>query len=384
MKIGIFTDSFIPEVNGVVTSLQLFIAEFRRRAHEVFLFYPNNGLHLKNNPSDRTYCFPSILIWGKQFRFAFPFLRSKKIAFLNLDIIHNHTPGSIGWAGLHLAKKFKIPAVYTYHTRVERYAQFYLHLPAWLENATFTAVSKGFYNRHNLIIAPSKGIKKELEQYVKKPIEVIPTGIDIKANLEKASRINPQEILAKYNLKITNDLLITASRIGKEKNIGFLFEAFCKIKKNCPNAKLLVAGGGPEKEAFVKYAASLDCGRDIIFLGFLKQEELFSLYQVAKVFLFSSFTETQGLVVLEAMAMGLPVVALEAVGVEDLMENNQGGFMTENNNYIFSQKVVALINDFNLWQEKKESALKQAQNFSIEKMGDKLIEVYERLIKNNF
>ena len=306
-------------------------------------------------------------------------MRSKAVAKLNLDIIHIHTPGPIGMAGMRVGKKLKIPLVYTYHTRVERYAQYYLHLPAWLEKGTLAVISKRFYNKHNFVIAPSQGIKNEIQKYVKVPIEVIPTGVDVKANQSKAEKINVQEILDKYNLKSTDDLFITASRIGKEKNIGFIIDAFCKIKEKCPRAKFLIAGGGPEKETFVKYVKTLKYADDIIFLGFLHQEELFALYKVAKVFLFSSLTETQGMVILEAMTMGLPVVALNAIGVEDLMTGNVGGFMTENDLDIFTNRALELVNNSVLWQEKKQQALIQAENFSIEKMGDKVISIYHEL-----
>ena len=125
MNIGIFTDSFTPEINGVVTSIQLLTSNFQKMGHEVFIFAPNNGLKIEHSTQNYTNRYPSILILGKQFRLAIPLIKSLDVKKLNLDIIHIQTPGPIGIAGIKIAKKLKIPLVYTYHTRIERYAQYY-------------------------------------------------------------------------------------------------------------------------------------------------------------------------------------------------------------------------------------------------------------------
>lgn len=380
MNIGIFTDSFTPEVNGVVTSLQLFIANFQKLGHEVFIFAPNKDFKIEHSSKNHNHRYPSILIMGKQLRLAIPVIKAKDISALHLNIIHVQTPGPIGIAGTKFGKKLKIPLVYTYHTRVERYAQYYLHLPAWLEKGTFALIAKKFYNKHDAIIAPSEGIKKELEKFVTKPILVIPTGVDNITNQKLVNKYNKQETLKKYNLQPTDTIFITASRMGKEKNISFIIDAFAKIKTTLPNAKLLIAGNGPDKESLIDYSEQTYNTKDILFLGFLKHEELFSLYSLAKIFLFSSFTETQGMVVLEAMSAGLPVVALKATGVEDMLSDNIGGFITENNIEEFSQKVITLIKDESLWKNKNQEALQRAGDFSIEKMADKVIDLYNSLI----
>lgn len=380
MNIGIFTDSFTPEINGVVTSLQLLIADFRRRGHDVYIFAPNNSFSTRYSPETNTSRYPSILVLGQQVRLALPFIRTRDIAALNLDIIHVHTPGFIGMTGVRFGKKLKIPSVYTYHTRVERYARYYIHLPAWLEKGTLAFVAKRFYDKHDAIIAPSEGIKKELEKIVSKPITVIPTGVDIEANRKMAAASNAREIFEKYRLKPTDDLLITASRVGKEKNIRFIVDAFPKIRAVCPNAKLLIAGDGPDRKSLEKHAREI-AGQDIIFLDFLKQEQLFSLCRLSKIFLFASFTETQGMVILEAMAMGLPVVALAAPGVEDLMAGEAGGFMVKDDPDDFVKKTVALLKDKALWENKSQGSARRAKDFSVDKMTERVIEIYRQVSK---
>lgn len=383
MNIGIFTDSFTPEVNGVVTSLQLFIAAFRQRGHDVFIFAPNDGFKKKHLFEINVRRYPSILILGKQVRLAVPMIRAHTVASLNLDIIHVQTFGPIGFAGARVGKKLRIPLVYTYHTRVERYAHYYLHLPYWLERGLLTLVAKRFYSKHDFLVAPSEGIKKELEKYVAKPVVVIPTGVDIETNRRLADKNDPWKILEKHGLKSTDGLLITAGRIGKEKNFRFVVDVFPKIKMACPNAKLLVAGDGPDKESLMEYAQKIVNQKDIVFLDFLKHEELFSLYKVAKIFLFASLTETQGMVILEAMTLGLPVVALSSTGVEDLMAGDIGGFMTKNSVEDFVQKTIRLLKEKSLWENKSREALRRAQDFSIEKMTEKTVGLYRELVEKN-
>ena len=254
-------------------------------------------------------------------------------------------------------------------------------MPANFEKTTFSLVARKIYNKHDVIIAPSEGIKKELEKFITKPIIVIPTGINNSLNKNLINENSKKRILEKYNLKPEDILLITTSRIAKEKNIQFIIDSFSKIKKTHPRTKLLIAGDGPDKDSLMEYAQNTENNSDIIFLGFLKHDELFSLYNLAKLFIFSSLTETQGLVILEAMSVGLPVVAVSAPGVEDMLSDNQGGFITTNDQEDFIQKINSLLENSNLWNNKKQEALQKAQNFSIENMALKIINLYTNLLK---
>jgi glycosyltransferase involved in cell wall biosynthesis len=159
-----------------------------------------------------------------------------------------------------------------------------------------------------------------------------------------------------------------------------VIEAFEKIQKYCPNAKLLIAGNGPDKESLMNEIKKTN-QKSIIFLDFLKHEQLFALYRLSKAFLFASTTETQGLVVLEALAMGLPVVALTATGIEDMLMNNIGGFMTTPDQNIFADKAISLISDPILWTKKNQEALRRAQDFSDEKTTGQMLELYKNLIQ---
>lgn len=378
MNIGIFTDCYTPEVNGIVTSLRLFINAFRVRGHSVFIFAPDNE---NKNDADEINVerFPSTLVWGKQVRLSLPFIKSKKIAALNLDIIHVQTPGPIGMVGTRLGKKLHIPLVYTYHTRIERYAHFYAHLPLWVEKGALTFAAKVFYNRHAVVVAPSNGIKRELSSYVKSPISVIPTGIDTKKNQAQARTVDAADLLRRYGVAPSDEFIITTSRLGKEKNISFIIDAFCSLHSKRPATKLLIVGEGPDREDLANYAANSACRDHIIFLGLQPHDTIFALYQKAKVFVFSSLTETQGMVVLEALTMGLPVVALAGTGTEDLLAGDMGGFMVAPHPELFTQKILELVTSDKLWEQKHLEALQRATEFSINNMAERMLALYSSL-----
>ena len=381
MNIGIFTDTFTPEINGVVTSIQSFIAIFEKQGHEVFLFAPNAGFTTEQAPERHTRRYPSVLVWGKQIRLSVPMIRTSVVEPLKLDVIHVQSPGPIGMAAVRIGKKLNIPLVYTYHTRVEKYAHFYLHWPEWTENSTYRLLAKTFYNRFDVIVTPSLGIKNELAKYIKKPMVVVPTGVNAWECQQLAASCSRTKILQRYDLETTDQLLITASRLGKEKNITFIIDSLCEALLTNPRVKLLIAGDGPDKDDLVEYVKQKKCGSNVIFLGFVSHAELFALYQASKAFVFASLTETQGLVVLEAFAMGLPVVAVKAVGVEDMVSGDVGGYLVEQEAYFFAKKASLLLQDQTVWNKKHEEALHRAEEYSIERMAGKILGLYQSLLK---
>ena len=386
MNIGIFTDTYKPDINGVTTSIEAFCGELEKQGHRVFIFAPNQSLSYKAMPQKRIWLAPSIKFYGeKRYRIALPFPEWQDWLKLPLDIVHTQTPFGLGIIGLRIANKLKIPAVHTYHTFYEEYAH-YLHLPPViskpLAKRLVKIMAQQFLNRHDAIISPSLGMKRIILKYgLKKPVHVIPTGIDLEKTSRIAEIINTQNILRKLGLSANDEIIVLTSRLGKEKNIGFILRAMKLVKKTNQRAKLLVIGDGSEKVALQNLAKTLGLQREVIFTGFMNHEAIFALYKVAKVFVFSSLTETQGLVVLEAMAMGLPVVALQAMGIEDIMAGNKGGFMTEKNVVAFSQKIDLLLENRKVHAQKKGWALKLAKGFSLTEMTRRLLSVYKYCIK---
>ncbi len=384
MNIGIFTDTYEPEINGVSVFLETLRCELEKRNHRIFIFAPSQSFTSSYSSEKQVWRLPSIKFYGdKQVRIALPVLAAREIAQLNLDIIHTHTPGPIGLLGLRLAHKLNIPVIHTYHTHFEKYLH-YLHLPEWAtKKVALLAMKNIVLNRHNAIIVSTQGIKTKLEEYgTTKPISVIPSGIDFEELKRLSLEEKPAAIIKKFGIKKNVSLLVSATRLGKEKNIEFLIRAveYLKTKKNIA-VRLIIAGDGPEKETLQRQVKLLGLEHEISFPGFLTHAELFTLYRISTAFVISSLTETLGLAVIEAMALGLPVVGVKATGVDEIMIRNQGGFMTRENVLEFSQAIEKLILDPDLYQKKKKEALKRAQDFSIENTSRQLLFFYRTAIQ---
>jgi glycosyltransferase involved in cell wall biosynthesis len=321
----------------------------------------------------------------KQYRFALPWLfHLDDLSKLPLDIIHTQSPFPVGAAGYKLATRKHIPRVYTHHTRYQEYNH-YLHLPErllrWVTRTSMGRVVS-FMNGHSAVIAPSRGVQRELEELgVTKPITVIPTGIDVAQTIKLAEASDPDVFLGKFGIKPNDRFLIFTSRIGKEKNIPFLLNAFCGIARRDRDVKFVIAGDGTERPAMEKLAAKLGISSRTAFTGFLTHDNLFPMYRRAEAFLFSSFTETQGLAVAEAMAVGLPVVALRAMGIEDVLDNDEGGFLVDGSSQeAFIKKIELLLNNQDVRKQKSAEARRRAAIFSSRAMAERLLHLYQDVI----
>ncbi len=385
MRIGIFTDTYAPTIDGVATSIAAVQSALQEKGHEVFVFAPSQTLTYEASPREHVWRFPSVRFYGdKRHRFVVPFLFRKDFSAIPLHVVHTQDPFSLGVIGVRFARAKKLPLVHTYHTRYQEYAH-YLGLPQLILAMLIKPGMRlivSFLNIHDAIIAPSLGMRRELISFgVKKPITVIPTGIDIPKTISLAKGKDPTPLLQKFNIDTKDEVVIFASRLGKEKNIAFLIRAMAFVLRARPRARFLIVGDGNEKRNLEKMTREMGLEEKIIFAGFMNHEDLFPLYRVAKAFVFASYTETQGLAVLEAMALGLPVVALRAIGVEDLFVAGKGGFLLEKEDIgAFADAVARLLEDNKLRAVKSKEAQACARNFSIEQTTEMLIKLYQNVI----
>jgi glycosyltransferase involved in cell wall biosynthesis len=385
MKIGIFTDAYSPDINGVAVSLATAEAVLLNAGHEVFVVAPNQKFKYESSNEKHLYKLLSIKFYGeKRFRVALPIALPRAVRDLPIDIVHTQTPFSIGEVGIDVAKSQKLPLVYTHHTRYAEYAH-YLGIPKSLLNFVIDSGMKqivAFINKHNVIIAPSRGIKHELESLgVTQPIHIIPTGIDIQKAIALSKLKKGTLVVSKFISEKKPELIIFSSRLGKEKNIEFLLRAMQIVLEARPSAYFLIIGDGNEKTHLEEVVKGMGLEKRIIFAGFMGHEDMYPLYRVAKVFVFSSLSETQGLVLLEAMALGLPAVALKATGVEDLFEDGKGGFLIEENNPdIFAHAVIRILKNPSLQKIKSREATVRARDFSLARTTKKLLDLYQGVI----
>ena len=371
MRIGLFTDTYIPEVNGVVTVLKMMTRELRREGHEVYVFCPSypNG----DDFCTGVYRFPSLkFIFYKGMRVAIPYNRSALRLIPSLDIIHSHDPGSIGLMALWASKRYYIPHVHTYHTLFMDYRRY---LPRLIRptRGMVKSMSRLLCNRCNAIIAPSCQMKNELESYgITRPIYALPFGVDE----EEFSHEISWNVETELDIH-TKDLLLYVGRLGIEKNLDFLLRSFRQLLPLRPGARLIIAGDGPQRQSLERYVMSLGIAPFVTFLGFLQRSDLIDLYKQA-LFVFASKTETQGLVLVEAMMAGAAVVAVGIMGPRDIITSGETGILVGEDENEFARACNRLLQDGNERQRIGMAAREWARSQNSQVSTKRLLDIYSR------
>jgi len=385
MKIGMFINYYTPSKGGMETSVVNLCRGLEKAGHQTFVFAPEYPNYIDKEKNIFRY---------KSFRFSYggyfyvlplPFFSRKMeeiVNGLNLDIIHSHQPYSLGDEALKFSKKLNIPLVFTYHIKYEDYHHYVPFIPENISRKFIRKITTKYSNQCGAIIAPSTAIKKLLiDHQIKAPISIIPSGIDINNFAKDTGK--REEIRNKYKISSDDVALITACRLTEEKNVGFLVRSFNRIKKSCASAKFIIVGGGAVKKDLERMAEEFGIKDSIIFTGLVNKEEIINLYQASDIFIFASKTETQGLVAVEAMAAGNPVVAVKASGIEDIVKNGEDGFLTSESEEEFSSSVVKIITDKSLREKMSARAKINSKRFSIEPWVEKVAGLYRELTDRN-
>ncbi len=375
MRIGIFTDTYAPQINGVVTSIESSL-NYLNQNHTVYIFCPNVKPKVKS--TKHIWRFPSVVYpFQKEYRLVLPFNKQlDKIKELQLDIIHVHTPFTMGIIGLKIAKKLNIPAIHTFHTYFEKYLHYFPILPEKWMNKYAKKETEKICNQCKLIIVPTEEMRNELKKYnINSPSVIIPSGI----KNEKISEKDIKDFKTKNKLK-DEIYCLFVGRIGHEKNIYFLLNAFEKIQQQIPNINLLIIGDGPERKNLEKEVSNKNLNDNVIFTGYLDKKDVFTGYQIAKLMLFPSKTETQGLTVVESLLSGTPVIGLNQLGVKNVIGDNLGGIVTKESIEEYTDACLSLLNDKIKYEEYVEKAIKRGKEFSVNKSGKLLIDAYNSIL----
>ncbi|MGC8648677.1 MAG: glycosyltransferase [Candidatus Micrarchaeia archaeon] len=327
LKIAFFTDSFLPAKDGVVTSIFSFKKALEKRGHEVYIFASGNSKTkeaiklLKNNKN--IFIIRGSKFWKyPQYNIALlPFDLPLKINKIQPDIIHAHTPFAMGGFALAIARINKIPVVSTFHTLFtdkfvineyfSKYALNIIQKYSW-KYATF------FYNKNDKVIAPSYAIKEVLEKKGIKDVAVIPNGVDLSVFNGNINGSKIRSRLAKKNEKI----VLYVGRLSKEKRLEVLFKAARYLKDE--NIKFVIVGMGPAYSYYKNIVERMNI-KNIFFAGFVEEKELPKYYAASDVFCIPSTFETQGLVAIEAIACGKPVVAANKLALKEVIQNGING-----------------------------------------------------------
>ncbi|MFZ5644256.1 MAG: glycosyltransferase family 4 protein [Bacillota bacterium] len=380
MRIGVFTDSYRPYTSGVVNSIELFTRDLLHLGHEVNIFAPS----YKNNDNDtRVFRFLSIPApTNPDFSLAIPFSLRLRPAIKKLkpDIIHVHSPFLLGRLGARYARLLRVPLVFTFHTMYDLYVH-YIPIGQEIAKEITRKYYREFCNDCDMVITPTAIVADHLRNNgVTVKIKTIPTGID----LEKFKNQDPKWVHKKYGIEENTRLLLLVGRLGKEKNIGFIIDVFAGVYSRHPDTKLVIVGGGPEEAALKGQAKELGVSDGIIFTGMVDKDEVAKYYCSAYLFVFASITETQGLVLGEAKAAGVPSVAVSALGVSEMVSDGEDGYLVENSKEQFESKLELLLDDSNLRNEMANAAIANSESLSSMSSARKLISCYEDILNERF
>lgn len=381
MNIAFFTDSYRPYLSGVVKSIDSFRKELERQGHSVYIFAPDYPFVGRQKGIYRFISLPTPS--QKDFRLAIPISNRiiPELKGLNLDIIHTHTPFLMGKLARHTANRLKLPLVFTFHTLYDQYVH-YVPIFGELARNFIIKYVNDYCQSCGLIIAPSRYVEKKLKDFdIKSLILTVPTGIDLEFYIKRNRKLLLEEIKRELRIADFAAKLVYVGRLGVEKNLAFLLRSFnIIVKKYKLNACLIIVGEGSERGILERYCQTEGIDSQVIFTGKQSPEQVAAYYQLSDLFVFPSRTETQGLVTIEAMASGLPVVAVNAAGTRDMVDDKVNGILVEENEDQFANAVFNLLTDRSLYDKMSIKALTKADSLSIEKMTYRLLDGYQELI----
>jgi len=328
MNILFISDVFFPRVNGVSTSINTFATELRALGHQVTLIAPSYTDEDKQEewivrvPSHKIYFDPEdrLMNFGK-LKALLPWIRDK-----HFDVIHIHTPFTAHYVGIHFGKKLDIPVVETYHTFFEDYLHHYLpFIPQFISRKLARTISRRQCNAVDGIVSPSKPMLDVLKQYgIKTPADVVATGLDDSS----FANVDGELFRISHDIPIGQPMLLFVGRVAHEKNINFLLEMHVKLLKRHPDTLLVITGEGPAEESIKHSINKLGITNKVKMIGYLdRSHELIACYKAADIFVFASKSETQGLVLLEAMACGIPIITTPNTAGPDIITDGVEGFI---------------------------------------------------------
>jgi glycosyltransferase involved in cell wall biosynthesis len=380
MKICMMTNTYLPHVGGVARSVSTFADEFRRRKHRVLVVAPEfEGKPLPPRAAAIVERVPAIQKFnGSDFSVRLPIVGlPSRLAEFEPDIIHAHHPFLLGDTALRVSAIKNAPVVFTHHTRYEDYTHYVpFDSPALKEVAI--NLSTQFANLCDGVIAPSESIARLIKRRgVTTPIHVVPTGIDV------AAFAGGDGARFRKKFGVPSDAFVVGhvGRLAPEKNLEYLAAAVGLFLKRTPEAWFLVVGGGPSEEKLREIVGAHGAAGRIVLAGKHTGRSLADAYHAMDVFGFASFTETQGMVLSEAMAAGVPVVALNASGVREVMRDGENGFMLGKgaSPQRFAGALARLHRDPARRREMSEAARKTAEFFSRERCADLALEFYDEV-----
>ncbi len=384
MNIGIFSDTYFPQLNGVATSIRTLSHALREKGHNVYIFTPSDP-RCSNHEEEDVYRLPSVPVYFvRDYRAGYicPPHLLKTIHHLDLDIIHTQTEFPLGVLGKLISTTRGIPMVHTYHTMYEDYVH-YIGGGHVISPEMAREFSSTFCNAAMGVIAPTRKTEQLLKSYgVTKPISIIPTGIN--TSHFRRENFDPAEISALRRslcLEENTPVILSIGRVAKEKSIDVVIGALPKLLEKLPDARMIIVGEGNEIENLTKYAESIGVGDHVTFTGGKPWKEIGKYYQLGNVFCSASVSETQGLTFAEAMAGGIPVVAKKDECIENIVTDNETGMLFQNNEDL-PELLYRVLTDKSLSARLSKASAEAMERLSVEAFADSVEKLYETILSN--
>ena len=380
MRVLMVSDVYFPRINGVSTAIQTYRQSLRAQGVEVRLIAPDYGQSCQEawirrvsarpvprDPEDR------LAHWSLMHEIV-----EEEIG-RGCELIHIQTPFVAHYAGCQAAKRNSLPVIATYHTLFEEYLR---HYAPFVPSSWLRALARTFSCRQcnalDGVIVPSRAIRQRLAEYgVKAPMHILPTGVR-PMTPKPGSR---QTFRQRFEIEESRPVVLFVGRVAHEKNIDFLIDTIDLVREWVPEILLLIAGEGPALTSLKRCVSERKLSAYVRFVGYLdRQEELPDCYAAADAFVFASRTETQGLVLLEAMSAGLPVVALAEMGTADILDARRGAIVPNDDPYAFAMALVRLLGDSGTRGRLGDEGKAYAAEWSDEALAGKMADLYRQIV----
>lgn len=382
MRIAFFTNCYKPLINGVVTSIVYLKEAYEKKGHQTYIFAPKVEDYIDQEKN--IFRYRSINLTNKvKYPIAIPlsFKAKKVITEFNPDLIHIHHPFVLSSVAIMYSKQLGIPKILTIHTQYDQYAYYVAPLPQKLTQEVIKKIVSNLADKTDCITTPSESMKVLIKNYgIKNRIEVIPNAIKLSTFREK-NELECLKISKRYNLKEDEKIILFVGRLATEKNIDKIIKALGIIKKHgISKTKLLIVGNGPARDELTHLVQALGVEEEVIFCGEVNYEEIRYYYKIADVFTMASASESFGIVTIEALASGLPVLAVKAPGAMYILTDGFDGLLTDDNIEHFAKALEKIIRDPELRERLSKGALKTSAKYSINMISERMLNLYREII----
>ena len=383
MRICMFTNTYLPHVGGVARSVAILARDLKKNGHDLLIIAPEFANARDNETDHQVVRLPAIQNFnGSDFsvRVPVPFILQEALSKFEPDIIHSHHPFLLGDSALRTARKYHLPIVFTHHTLYEQYTH-YVSLDSHVMKRFVVELTITYANMCDRIIAPSRSVADLIiSRGVKRPVIEIPTGVDI----EFFKKGDGQAFRRAAGIPEDAFVFGHLGRLAPEKNLNYLSRAISRCLKADKNARFLVVGDGPSKGDMKAIFEKDNVLSRVIFAGKKSGNDLRNAYKAMNLFVFTSKSETQGMVLAEAMAAGLPVAALDASGAREVVAEGKNGRLLPKNAAWedYARAVTTLASSPDTMAAYAKEALNTAEGFSRNTCVKRVIELYKNTIHN--